>query len=63
MKLGFNIAIVAIVTLICISAVLITALSMGYNGVITTGGVATLAAVPTGLLTFFAAKAKYKSKE
>jgi len=62
-KLGFNIAIVSIVTLLCITAVLITALSMGYNGVLTTGGIATLAAVPTGLVTFFATKAKNKSKE
>lgn len=63
MRLGFNIAIVCIVTLLCITAVLITAVSMGHNSALITGGVATLAAVPTGILTFFVAKFKYKSKE
>ncbi|GAJ00426.1 unnamed protein product [marine sediment metagenome] len=63
MRLGFNIAIVCIVTVLCVTALLIVAVANGHNSALITGGCATLVGIPTAILTFFATKAKYETKQ
>jgi len=62
MRLGFNIAIVCIVTLICVTSVLIVAVASGFDGALISGGCATLVGIPTFLLTKFAYTRKTNNK-
>jgi len=56
MKIGFNIAMVCIVALICVGAVTITGLAMGYNGTILSLSFVALGAIPASLITWFRTK-------
>jgi len=56
MKIGFNIAIVCIVALLCIAAIAITGLAMGHNGVLAATGFAAVGAIPGGLIAWGTAR-------
>jgi len=62
MKIGFNIAMVCIVALICIGAVTITGLAMGYNGTVISLSFVALGAIPASLITWFRTKHKANNK-
>lgn len=51
MKLGFNIALVCIITILCVTALLIVAVANGIDGALMTGGIASLIAIPTFFVT------------
>ncbi len=51
-KIGFNIAMVCIVALLCIAAVTITGLAMGHNGTLVALSFTALGAVPAGIITW-----------
>jgi len=52
MKIGFNLAMVCIMTVICIAAVAITALARGLDGTIVSLAFTALGAIPAGLITW-----------
>jgi len=62
-KLGFNIAIVCIVTSLCITSLLIVAVANGHDGAMITGGCATLIGIPTYLVTKFVYKKQSSNKQ
>ncbi len=51
MRLGFNIAIICIITILCVTALLIVAVANGIDGALMTGGIASLIAIPTFFVT------------
>ena len=61
MRLSFNIAIVCVVTLLCVTSVLIVGIANGHNSAVITGGCATLVGIPTFLLTKWAYTKKPKN--
>jgi len=60
MKIGFNIAIVCIVALLCIGAVTITGLAMGYNNTIVLLSFTALGAIPASLVTWLIRRSQEK---
>lgn len=56
MKVGFNIAIICIVALLCIAAVAITGLAMGHDGTIVALSFTALGAIPAGIITWLVLK-------
>jgi len=52
MKIGWNLACVCIVTVICIAAVAITALAQGLDGTLVSLAFTALGAIPAGLITW-----------
>lgn len=62
MKIGFNIAMVCIVALICIAAVTITGLGMGYNGTVIALSFVALGAIPASIITWFRTKKSASDK-
>ena len=56
MKIGFNIAMVCIIALLCLAAVAITGLAMGYNGTVMALSFAAIGAIPAGLIAWQAAR-------
>lgn len=63
MRLGFNIAMVSIITTLCITIILVVALANGINGVLVTSGIASLIGIPTFVFTKLTIERKYKSKD
>lgn len=63
MKIGFNIAMVCIVALLCIGAVTITGLGMGHNGTILSLSFVALGAIPASLITWFRTKHQTENKK
>jgi len=61
-RVGFNIAIICIVALLCIAAVTITALAMGLDGTIVSLSFTALGAIPAGIITWLVLKVT-KGKE
>jgi len=61
-KVGFNIALVCIIALICIAAVAITGLATGHNGTIIALAFAALGAIPASLITWFIRRDQEKKK-
>lgn len=62
-RIGFNIAMVCIVALLCIGAVTITGLAMGYNGTVLSLSFVALGAIPASLITWFRTKHSAESKK
>lgn len=62
MKVGFNIAIVCIVALLCIAAVAVTGLAMGHNGTILALAFTALGAIPASLITWLVRRDQEKKK-
>lgn len=56
MKIGFNIAMICIVALLCIAAVTITGLAMGHNGTLVSLSFTALGAIPAGIITWLVLK-------
>jgi len=51
MKIGFNLTIIVMTAMVCISVIMLVALSKGLDGVLTTGTLALLAGIPTWFIT------------
>lgn len=62
MKVGFNIAMVCMVALLCIAAVAVTGLATGHNGTIIALAFAALGAIPASLITWFVRRDQEKKK-
>jgi len=62
MRVGFNIAMVCVVALICIAAVAITALALGINGTVTMLAFTALGAIPASIITWLV-KSKTEAKK
>lgn len=62
MRVGFNIALVCIVALLCIGAVAVTGLAMGHNGTLVALSFTALGAIPAGLITWLVTKGKEKKE-
>jgi len=56
MKIGFNIALVCIIALLCIASVAITAIAMGHDGTLASLTFTALGAIPAGLITYLVMK-------
>jgi len=56
MKIGFNIAMVSIVSVLCIAAIAITGLAMGHDGTLTALAFTAVGAVPAGLIAWGTAR-------
>lgn len=56
MKIGFNIAMICVVALLCIAAVTITGLAMGHNGTLVSLSFTALGAIPAGIITWLVLK-------
>jgi len=56
MRIGFNIAMICIVALLCIAAVTITGLAMGHNGTLVSLSFTALGAIPAGIITWLVLK-------
>lgn len=56
MKVGFNLAMVCIIALLCLAAIAITGLAMGYNGTLMALSFAAVGAVPAGLIAWQTAR-------
>lgn len=56
MKIGFNIALICIVALICIAAVAVTGLAMGHNGTVIALSFVALGAIPASIITWLRTK-------
>lgn len=63
MKVGFNIALVCIIALLCIAAVAITGLATGHNGTIIALAFAALGAIPASLITWLVRRNQEKKKD
>ena len=63
MKIGFNIAMVCIVALICIGAITITGLGMGYDGTVLALSFVAVGAIPASLITWMRTKPTSNSKK
>jgi len=61
-RVGFNIALVCIVALLCIGAVAVTGLAMGHNGTLVALSFTALGAIPAGLITWLVTKGKEKKE-
>jgi len=62
MKVGFNIAIVCIVALLCIAAVAVTGLATGHDGTVIALAFTALGAIPASLITWLVRRNQEKSK-
>jgi len=51
-KIGFNIAMICVVALLCIAGVTITGLAMGHNGTLVSLSFTALGAIPAGIITW-----------
>jgi len=56
MKIGFNIAMVCIIALLCIAAIAITGLALGHNGTLVAMSFAAVGAIPAGLIAWGTAR-------
>ena len=56
MKIGFNVAMVCIIALLCLAAIAITGLVMGYDGILATTSFAAVGAIPAGLIAWGTAR-------
>jgi len=63
MKIGFNIAMVCIVALICIAAVAVTGLAMGYNSTVLSLSFVALGAIPASLITWLRTRQPANKKQ
>ena len=63
MRVGFNIAMICVVALLCIAAVAITAIASGLDGTITALAFTALGAIPAGIIAWLMAKAQNKKDE
>lgn len=62
MRVGFNIAIICIVALLCIAAVTITGLALGIDGTVISLSFTAMGAIPAGIITWLVLKVT-KGKE
>ena len=62
MKVGFNIAMICIVALLCIAAVAVTGLAMGHNGTVISLAFVALGAIPASIITWFRTKQTEKKE-
>ena len=62
MKIGINITILGITALICITVVCVVAVASGFNGALLTGAMASLVAIPTGIITKLVVEKKAKKE-
>ena len=56
MKIGFNIAMICIVALLCLTAIAITGLAMGHNGTLMALAFTAVGAIPAGLIAWGTAR-------
>lgn len=56
MKVGFNIAMICVMALLCIAAVTITGLAMGHNSTLVALSFTALGAIPAGIITWLVLK-------
>jgi len=56
MRVGFNIAMICIVALLCIAAVTITGLAMGHDGTLVSLSFTAMGAIPAGIITWLVLK-------
>jgi len=63
MRIGFNIAIICIVALLCIAAVAVTGLAMGLDGTIVSLAFVALGAIPAGIIAWLTARAQNRRDE
>jgi len=63
LKVGFNIALVCVIALICIAAVAITGLAMGHDGTVVALAFTALGAVPASLITWIVRKNHEKHQD
>lgn len=63
MRLGFNIAMICIVALLCITAVAITGLAMGHNSTIVALSFTALGAIPAGIIAWLTARKQNRKDE
>lgn len=63
MKVGFNIAMICIVALLCIAAVAVTGLAMGHNGTIIALAFTALGAIPGGIIAWLVARSQNRRDE
>lgn len=61
MRLGFNIAIVCIIAMLCVTAIVIVAVANGFDSALITGGIASLIGIPTFLITKITVERKYRN--
>lgn len=63
MKVGFNIALVCMVALLCTTAIAITGLAMGHNGTLVALSFTAVGAIPASLITYMIVKKQTTSKQ
>ena len=62
MKIGWNLACVCIVTVVCIAAVAVTGLAMGHDGTLVALAFTALGAIPAGLIAWGIGRGKTSSE-
>jgi len=63
MKIGWNIALVSIVAILCTAAIAITGLAMGHDGTLVALSFTAVGAIPASLITYMVVKMQKKSKQ
>ena len=63
MKIGWNIAMVCIVAMLCTTAIAITGLAMGHNGTLVALSFTAVGAIPASLITYMVVKKQKTSKQ
>jgi len=56
MKIGWNLACVCVVALLCLAAIAITGLAMGHNGTLMALAFTAVGAIPAGLIAWGTAR-------
>ena len=58
MRIGFNIAMICVVALLCIAAVAITGIASGHDGTVIALAFTALGAIPAGVIAWLTARAQ-----